>query len=366
VSARGADDLGPPPRPSRAPITVAQRRALGALTAVALLSLVWIAAPVGVGLLLGALVAFALEPLHQRLTRRYGRPALSAALLATIATLLAAAALVTLGAAVAERGAEVIAAVRAPDGGAMTRLEALERRVLPRDVDPAALHARLRDQAAELAGRAAASLASVASATLGVALAIFFLALTAYFVLRNWRALARRAELGSPPHPLHTRLLFDEFRRAGRVILVGTVGTGAAQGALASLGYAIFGVPHPLLLGALTAAASLLPAVGTAFVWGPIAAWLFASDRAAAGAGLLVFSAALLIGLCDYVIRPRLVGRGDRPLPTLLTFVALFGGAEVFGPIGLVLGPVIASLAVALLRTWEREAERRRAEEPRG
>lgn len=354
----GGDAPGPPRRPSRAPVSAAQHRALGVLTALATLSLVRIALPVGLGLFLGTLLAFALEPLHQRLVRRGVRPALAAAALASASTLAVLAALTALGAALAERGAAAIAALRVP-GASAVQLAAIERRLLPRDVDPAALHEKLRDAAAEIAGRAASSIATVASITLDAALAIFFLATTSFFVLRNWPSIARRAELTSPLHPVHTRLLFEEFRRAGKVILLGTVVTGAAQGALAAAGYALFGVPHALLLGALTAIASLLPAIGTALLWGPIAAWLVASGRVGAGVGLLVFCAVTVIGLCDYVVRPWLVGRGERQLPALLTFVALFGGAEAFGPIGLVLGPVIASLAVALLRTWERDAQRR-------
>jgi predicted PurR-regulated permease PerM len=58
--------------------------------------------------------------------------------------------------------------------------------------------------------------------------------------------------------------------------------------------------------------------------------------------------------LSDYVIRPRLVGGGGH-IPTLLTFIALFGGVEVFGVLGLIIGPVVAAVALALLRTYDRE-----------
>jgi predicted PurR-regulated permease PerM len=64
---------------------------------------------------------------------------------------------------------------------------------------------------------------------------------------------------------------------------------------------------------------------------------------------------ALVVGVfSDYVLRPRLVG-GKGHIPTLLTFVSLFGGVEVFGLVGLVIGPVIASVALAMLRTYDRE-----------
>jgi len=68
----------------------------------------------------------------------------------------------------------------------------------------------------------------------------------------------------------------------------------------------------------------------------------------------LIWCAVLVVAVSDYVIRPRLVGRGEH-IPTLVTFISLFGGVELFGVIGLIIGPVIAAVAMALLRTYDRE-----------
>ena len=159
-----------------------------------------------------------------------------------------------------------------------------------------------------------------------------------------------------------TRALFDEFRRVGRTVLLGTVLTGLAQGLLATIGYFITRVPEAPLLGALTTVASLLPGVGTLLVWVPAGIYLLLSGHVGLGIAELVYGAAVVVGVSDYIIRPRLVG-GHGEAPALLTFVALFGGLEVFGLIGLILGPVITSLAVALLRIYEKEATIRRAGE---
>ncbi len=68
----------------------------------------------------------------------------------------------------------------------------------------------------------------------------------------------------------------------------------------------------------------------------------------------LLWGALVVVGFSDYVIRPRLVG--DEEMPMILTFLALFGGLEVMGMIGLIAGPVIMALAVAVLRLYAREA----------
>jgi predicted PurR-regulated permease PerM len=81
----------------------------------------------------------------------------------------------------------------------------------------------------------------------------------------------------------------------------------------------------------------------------------------AGGVGVLVWGGLVIVGLSDYVIRPRLV-RGEAQTPAIVTFAALFGGVEAFGLKGLILGPMLISLALAVLRIYAREgAEERRA-----
>ena len=77
------------------------------------------------------------------------------------------------------------------------------------------------------------------------------------------------------------------------------------------------------------------------------------------GAGLaeLIYGALIVGIVSDYVIRPRLVG-SEKGVPAILMFVALFGGVETFGVIGLILGPVIATLSLAVLKTYAREVSR--------
>jgi len=182
-----------------------------------------------------------------------------------------------------------------------------------------------------------------------------------HFILRNWQAVALRAQAVLPLRPDYTAALFAEFRRVGRTTLVGTVGSGLAQGVLATLGYWICGVPEPLFFGAATSVASLVPAVGAALVWAPVGVVMILAGNQAGGVVELVWGALLVGALCDYVIRPRLVGGGGT-LPPLVTFAALLGGVQVLGLKGLIFGPMIMSLAVAVLRIYATEARKRRAD----
>src|SRR6185369_5049926 len=108
-------------------------------------------------------------------------------------------------------------------------------------------------------------------------------------------AIALRAERVLPFHPLHPRAALAEFESVGKQVFLGTLLTGLAQGVLAGIGYAIVGLPEPALLGALTAIASLVPAVGTLLVWIPAGIALVLNGHPVAGVFVFVWGA--LLGL---------------------------------------------------------------------
>ena len=174
-----------------------------------------------------------------------------------------------------------------------------------------------------------------------------------HVTLLHWSWAVGKIETLLPLRPEHTRELLAAFRRAGRATLLGTVVTGLAQGSLAAIGYWATGVPEPAFFGFATAIASIVPAVGTLLVWVPAGIYLLLSGQVAWGVVLLAWGLLVVVGFSDYVIRPRLVG--DEDMPLILTFIAMFGGLEVLGVAGLILGPVLVSVALVALRLYDRE-----------
>jgi predicted PurR-regulated permease PerM len=122
---------------------------------------------------------------------------------------------------------------------------------------------------------------------------------------------------------------------------------------IAGAGFLIASVPEAAFLGAMTAVASLLPVVGTMLVWVPAGLLLLAGGHPVAAVFVCAWNVLAVVGLCDYVVRPRLVG-GRATMSSWLTFVALFGGIKLFGFAGLLLGPMIAGISVAVLHLYER------------
>jgi predicted PurR-regulated permease PerM len=341
----------------------AERRALGVFAVAAIAAILWIARPVGSGILLGTLLAFSVQPFYERMAMRTGRPALTALGCVVVSTVGLLGTLGGLSSLFIARGAviaQALIASLAPGGMLRELAQKLSTRLGRLQFKPDEITAKLHDAVADLASQAAGIAAAVATTTFGILLAMFFAMMTLSFMLRHWATIALRAEDIMPLRPRHTRALLEEFQRVGRTTLLGTVLTGLAQGALAAVGYWITGVPEAAFLGAATAVASLVPGVGTLLVWVPAGLFLIGSGHAAMGVLELVWASLVVVGVSDYVIRPRLVG-GHGTMPALLTFAALFGGVEVFGLVGLILGPLIMSVSFAVLRIFAQDAEERRA-----
>jgi predicted PurR-regulated permease PerM len=327
----------------------------------AVLAIAYLVMPIGVGILLGMLLAFVALPFYGRLTPRLGG-AWSALVVVLGSTLTLGASVfglawlfVTKGVVLARELIEIVG----PGGMGDRSLAWVGGKTARFAITTEELTTRARSLAEAAATRTASEAETIVGALASSLLGTFFAMLTMHFMLRNWEKVSLRAQETFPLRPDYTRALFAEFRRVGRTTLMGTLVTGVAQGALATIGFAIAGVPEPIFFGAATAVASLVPAVGTMLVWVPAGVVLIIMGHPVRGIFELIWGALLVVALSDYYIRPRLIG-GEDNLPSLITFSALFGGVEVFGLKGLVLGPVLMSLAVAILRLYATETRLRR------
>jgi predicted PurR-regulated permease PerM len=149
--------------------------------------------------------------------------------------------------------------------------------------------------------------------------------------------------------------LFKQLSGVTRAIVFGTTVTALLQGVLIGIGFAIAGLPSPVVFGVLAALLSLLPVGGAAFVWIPAALWLFLDKHWGYGIFMLVWGA--LLGVLDNVLRPILIS-GRAKISTLAVFVGVLGGIPAFGAIGVIAGPVILSLVLALIEFAEESSSK--------
>jgi predicted PurR-regulated permease PerM len=118
------------------------------------------------------------------------------------------------------------------------------------------------------------------------------------------------------------------------------------QGLLLGIGFAVIGLPAPVVFGVLAAVLSVVPFGGTALVWVPALLTLLVQSRYGEAVGILMVG--VIVSSVDNFIKPMLIS-GASPLPTLAVFVGVLGGLAAFGLIGLFLGPVVIALVLALL-----------------
>ncbi|MFZ2161664.1 MAG: AI-2E family transporter [Sideroxyarcus sp.] len=135
-----------------------------------------------------------------------------------------------------------------------------------------------------------------------------------------------------------------------RGVMYGMVGTALVQGFVATIGFAIAGVPAPLLLGVVTTLFSLIP-VGPPLIWGAAAAWLFFQGHVGWGIFMLLWGF-LLISSVDNVVKPILISRTSN-LPFILGLFGVMGGVLAFGFVGIFIGPVLLAVGFSLVKEWD-------------
>lgn len=166
-----------------------------------------------------------------------------------------------------------------------------------------------------------------------------------FFFLRDGAALSRRIKQAIPLEEDIKRNLFSKFTTVIRATVRGNIAVAVMQGALGGLIFWFLNIHAPVLWGTLMAFLSLLPAVGAALVWIPVAIYFLATGAIWQGVVLIAFGV-LVIGLVDNVLRPVLVGK-DTKMPDYVVLVSTIGGMSLFGLNGFVIGPVIAAMFMA-------------------
>ena len=178
---------------------------------------------------------------------------------------------------------------------------------------------------------------------IGFALMLFIL----FFAIRDGERIAGAVRALLPAEERDTSRLFGHLAAVTRALVYGTGVTALVQGALVGIGFAVLGLPSPVVFGVLAALAALVPMAGTPVVWVPAVLALAAQDRWYAAVFMLVWGG--LVTAIDNFLRPWLVA-GRAHIGALTVFLGVLGGVGAFGPIGIILGPLVLALAIALVR----------------
>jgi predicted PurR-regulated permease PerM len=203
-----------------------------------------------------------------------------------------------------------------------------------------------------LSGRTLALFGSATRATLNLIVALFGL----YYLLLAADGAWDRTTRIIPLHPAIIERLRARFVAVTEALVLGTLLTAVVQGALVGTGFALVGLPAPVLWGVVTAIVSMLPVMGASFVWLPGTAVLLAQHRIGAAVTLAVIGG-LITSNADNLIRLSVFRRVSGIHP-MLTLVGGFAGVGAFGFAGILIGPVLLSYffeLLALAGAWRDE-----------
>ncbi len=208
--------------------------------------------------------------------------------------------------------------------------------------------AKLGQLAGSVGSFVARLLAQAARGTVVFFFMLFILLYSMFFFLKDGRKLLDKIVYYMPLEAEDERRMVGKFMSVSRATIKGTLVIGVVQGGLAGLAFAVVGIPGAAFWGTVMAVLSIIPALGTGLIWVPAAIWLAATGQVGPAVGLTIWCAAI-VGTADNFLRPRLVGR-DTEMPDLLILLSTLGGLSMFGAFGLVVGPIVAALFVAV---WE-------------
>jgi predicted PurR-regulated permease PerM len=211
--------------------------------------------------------------------------------------------------------------------------------------DLASLQVKLSEGAAQVSQTVARQAINIGGKTFDFLVGLFVMLYLLFFLLRDGQSLAVRVKHAFPLGSKYKQRLFNNFTTVIRATVKGNVLVAVAQGALGGLIFWFLGVEGPLLWAVVMAFLSLLPAVGAAIVWAPVAIYFLITGAIWQGVVLIAFGV-IVIGLVDNVLRPVLVGK-DTKMPDYLVLLSTIGGMALFGLNGFVIGPVVAALFLA-------------------
>lgn len=324
-----------------------------------LLLFLYVVGPFIIPVLLAAFVVALLYPLNDWIAGKLGGRRRSASFLSTLVIFL----LLVLPAgglvwAFVNQAIDLIGRIEAalgPDGfGSLFRGE------LPEALHPVAawferlrIGEQLRDALSGIGAALARALAGLVGATANLVIGLFLTFIAIYYFFLDGHRMIQDLIATLPLERRYSERFLLEVRMVSQAMIGVNLVTGLIQGALGGLGFLIAGLPSPVVWAALMGLFSFVPMVGTGAIWVPAAIFLLLTGKYAGGIFLLAWGV-VVVGTSDNFLRP-LLAKGRIDLHPLLIFLTIFGGLAAFGFLGVILGPMVGSIFMAMVRIWKED-----------
>lgn len=341
-----------PPRPPAPPrATGATLVTWGLIMGAVLLPFAMLLRPHLLSVVIGGLLAVLTAGLHARLCRRL--PPWVSALVVTVGVLVGVLVPVTLlGVGAFRQGAAALAAISRQDAPTLPEMiEALRAWLPPTDAlgTPEEIREGLQSGLATASAAASRALLGLAQKLPSLMLELVLVVLSMYFMLldgeRLFHWIAGKIPLGAP---IRSRLV-SSFIGATNAVVMASVAAASVQAVILLVAFWILSVPAALFAAGLAFVLAWIPPLGSAPVW--VSAALYLYVEGAHGKALVMVIVGVLVGVTDNVVRP-LVLRGREAMHPMVSLLAILGGLMVLGIPGVFIGPLLASLSIAVLEIW--------------
>ena len=289
-------------------------------------------------------------PVYQWLVKRTKRPSLAAALTTLLVGIVLVTPTVLIGHQIAQEAMAASQTVKKSIEDNSWQ-KAVDRNPLVRSTFGwAGVVIDLKEQAAKLSEHVPKLVQKFALGSLAIASGTVIAMLFLFFFLRDRDEVLKTLRGLLPLSQEEDALMFKRIGDTLFAILFGTVVVAAVQGTLGGLMFWILDLPAPALWGCAMAAFAIVPMFGTAVIWLPAVAYLALEGETGKALALLAWGV-LVISMIDNLLQPMIVEKRLH-VHLVLVFISIVGGIYAFGGLGLILGPAILAVAIALLDIW--------------
>jgi len=303
-------------------------------------------------IVLAGILTYTLFPIYQFLSQRTGKPGLSAGLAIILALLVMILPTVYL---VSELVDQVSGAYTTLKTDSLKQVGDYFSSLTNGQVDfQEILDAALEQVRQSIVGFAPNILGSISELLLGLFIMFFVM----FYGFREGQSFITYLKNLLPLEADLKDSLFHQMRTVTQAVLYGQVLTAVIQGALGGLGLLVCGVPNALFWGAIMMITAFLPLLGTPLIWVPAGVGLIMDGSMTRGILLLIYGATIVMNI-DNFLRPRLVSGRSNVHPVLI-LIGVLGGLRVFGFIGMLVGPLVLAILVALIKFYEQNYMRRK------
>ncbi|MBU0612289.1 AI-2E family transporter [Patescibacteria group bacterium] len=301
-------------------------------------------------IILGISFTIVLYPIYKWMVDKKIPPWLSSLITVIALTIILCGPILLIGTIIAQQSQDVYYQI-VYNGGATSFLKVIENQI--NNILPGDLYFNATEKASDFIYFISNNITKIFSSTLSAILSFLLMILSVFYFLKDGKRWKEALIRLSPLRDADDHKIIVKLSKTVNGVIKGYIFIAIIQGTLTGIGLTIFGVPNSVLWGSIAIIASLIPWVGTAVISIPAMIFLYTTGNTAEAIGLLIWSVAL-VATIDNFLNPILVGKKIK-IPPLLILFSVLGGISVFGPIGILIGPLAVSLLYALISIYRNE-----------